>query len=216
MKKARSSSRDGAEKNSLFSNKVMKSGEAKLYAMPILEEDSRASLQSIEERQRLGYEEGFASGEKAGFNEGVEKATILIERLSTIIHEIIAFRDNFIEETEAQVVDLSIAIARKIISDEIATKPEIILSIVRNALKKIEHRGTVTIKINPALHELFNRSHASLVSIHDNIVFDSDEKIPLTGPLVIGQHEEVETDLDAMIANVVEQIKGKELGSDPA
>jgi len=198
----------------LFSKKILKNSEATLYAMPVLEEESRARLQSIEERQKLGYEEGFASGEKAGFMAGEEKASILIERLSNIIEEIIVFRDGFIKETEGQIVDLSIAIARKIISDEVTLNPEIIISIVRNALKKMQRKGTITIKINPALHELFTRHQASLLGIHNDIIFEANEKIPVTGALVIGQNEEVVTDLDSIVENVVEQIKGRENGDD--
>ena len=194
----------------MFNRKIMKNSEATLYTMPALEEESRASLQSIEERQRLGYEEGFASGEKAGFRAGEEQASILIDRLENIIEEITLFREGFIKETEAQIVDLSVAIARKIISDEVTVNPEIIISIVRNALKKMQRKGSITIRINPALHELFSRHHASLLGIHEDIIFDTNEKIPLTGALVIGQNEEVVTDLDSIVANVVEQIKGKE------
>jgi flagellar assembly protein FliH len=198
----------------LFNKKILKNSDAALYTMPTLEEDSRAGLQSIEERQRLGYEEGFASGEKAGFREGEEKASILIERLKNIIEEITAFRDGLIRETEGQVVDLSIAISRKIVSDEAALNPEILISIVRNALKKMQRKGTITIKINPALHELFSRNHDSLLGIHNDIIFDTNENVPVTGPLVIGQHEEIVADLDEMVANVVEEIKGKEHGND--
>ena len=198
----------------MFSKKILKNSEATLYTMPALEEESRAGLQSLEERQRLGYEEGFASGEKAGFRAGEQQASILIERLVNIIEEITLFRDDFIKETEGQIVDLSVAIARKIISDEITVNPEIIISIVRSALKKMQRKGTITIRINPALHELFVRHHASLLGIHDDIIFDTNEKIPLTGALVIGQNEEVVTDIDSIVANVVEQIKGKENGND--
>jgi flagellar assembly protein FliH len=214
MKKARLLLQEEAGRSLLFSKKILKNSEATLYTMPTLEDNGRASLQSIEERQRLGYEKGFASGEKAGFGEGEEKVSILIERLSNIIQEITEFRDGLIKETEGQVVDLSAAIARKIISDEVTINPEILLSIVTNALKKMQRKGTITIKINPALHELFSKNHASLLGIHEEIIFDTNEKIPVTGPLVIGQNEEVETDLDSMVANVVEQIKGKGNGDD--
>jgi flagellar assembly protein FliH len=197
----------------LFSRKILKNSEATLYTMPTLQEGGRAGFQSIEERQRLGYEEGFASGEKAGFRECEEKSSILIDRLSNIIQEITEFRDGLIKETESQIVDLSAAIARKIILDEIELNPEIMISIVRSALKKMQHKGSITIKINPALHEMFSRNHASLLGIHKDIIFDTNEKVPVTGPLVIGQNEEVETDLDSMVANVVEQIKGEGKGN---
>jgi len=192
----------------------MKGGEATLYTMPLLEDDGRSALQSIEERQRLGFEEGYASGEKAGLRAGEEKAALLIEQLSVILQEIGTFRDNLIKETESQVVDLAIAIARKIVFDEVTEKPDRVLSVVRNAIKKVQHKGTITVKINPALHELFTRNHASLLSIHNDIIFDASEKIPVTGPIIIGENEEVVADLDEMIANIVEEIKGKGIGDD--
>jgi flagellar assembly protein FliH len=216
MRKARLLSPEEAGRNLLFSKKILKNSDAALYTMPTLEEDSSTGLQSIEERQRLGYEEGFASGEKAGFREGEEQASILIERLKNIIEEITVFRDSLIRDTESQIVDLSIAVARKIVADEVALNPEIMISIVRNALKKMQRKGTITIKINPALHELFSRNHSSFLGIHDDIIFDTNEKIPVTGPLVIGPNEEVVTNLDEMVANVVEAIKGKENGNDRA
>jgi flagellar assembly protein FliH len=198
----------------LFNTKIIKDSEAQLYTMPALEQERMSTIEIIEEKQKLGYEEGFASGEKAGLSQGEQKASLIIERLTEIINEITDFRDGFVKDAEAQVVDLSIAIARKIINDEVKTRPEIIISIVKEALKKMQRRGTIIIKINPSLQELFSKNHSSLFDIHEDIVFDVSANVPVTGPLVVSQSEEVVTDIDSMIANVVEEIKGEEIGSD--
>jgi flagellar assembly protein FliH len=198
----------------LFNKKVIKDSAAQIYTMPALEAERIPYSQIIEEKQKLGYEEGFASGEKAGFAEGEQKAALIIDRLTEIINEITAFREGLVKEAEDQVVDLSIAIAMKIITEEVQTRPEILISIVNEALKKMQKRGTITIKINPALHELFKENHSSLLDIHEDIVFDVNENVPVTGPLVVSQTEEVVTDIHSMIANVVEEIKGEELGND--
>ncbi|MBI4681958.1 MAG: hypothetical protein HY757_02520 [Nitrospirae bacterium] len=182
-----------------------------LYHMPSLEDERSPKsndeiIQSIEEIQRKAYEEGFASGEKAGFKDGEQKAAILIERLENIIEEVAVFKENLVKELEAQVVNLAIAMARKIIIEEISMRPEVIVTVVREALKKLRRTGAITIKINPSLYDLFMKKKPELIDIHEDILFDVTSNVSLTGPLVISQTEEVVTDIDALIANIIEDI----------
>jgi flagellar biosynthesis/type III secretory pathway protein FliH len=195
----------------LFKGRILKKDDAALYRMPSLEGDigplSKEDIsQSTEELQRKAYEEGFASGERAGFSDGEQKAAILIERLGMIIEEIAIFKENMVKETEDQVVDLAVAVARKILIEEISERPEVIVTVVREALKKLQRMGTITIKINPSLYDLFMKKKSELIDIHEDIIFDVNANVSLTGPLVISETEEVVTDIDAMIANIIEDI----------
>jgi len=179
--------------------------------MPSLEDDSLPRrkediMKEIEDIQRRAYEEGFASGEKAGFADGEQKAAVLVERLETIIDEVAIFKENLVKEMEKQVVDFAVAMARKIIIDEINAHPEIIVAVVKEALKRLQRMGTITIKINPALYDLFMQNKPELIDIHEDIIFDVSSNVSLTGPLVISQTEEVVTDIEALIANVIQDI----------
>ena len=196
----------------MFDNRIMKQSDAALYRMPSLEEEmprDQVILEESENIQRQAYMEGFASGEKAGFAEGKQKASVLIERLEKIINEITAFKENLIVETEGQVVDLASAIAGKIIIEEINTKPEIIITMVKESLKKLQRSGAITIKINPALHELFMKKKSVLIDIHEDIIFDVNANVPVTGPLVISETEEVVTDIDSLLNNIMEEMKNR-------
>ncbi|MBI4848052.1 MAG: hypothetical protein HY808_05665 [Nitrospirae bacterium] len=180
--------------------------------MPVLEEDRRplsreSTMQRTEEIQRQAYEDGFASGEKAGYAAGEQKALVLIEGLEKIINEITEVKDTLAEALQQQAVDLAVAIARKIIIEEISTKPEIIITMVKEALKKLQRTGAITIKINPALHELFIKNKQELIDIHQDIVLEVISSVPVTGPLVISKTEEVVTDIDSLLAKVVEEMK---------
>jgi flagellar biosynthesis/type III secretory pathway protein FliH len=177
--------------------------------MPSLEEesDSKLILHKAEEIQRLAYEEGFSSGEKAGFTHGEQKALVLIDRLESIFEELVEFRENFVKNLESQVVDLAGAVAKKIIVEDISTKPEIIVTMVKEALLRLQRLGTITIKINPSLHEMFKKKRPELLDIHPDIVFDISSQVPVTAPLVISETEEVVTDIDALLANVMEEMK---------
>ena len=194
----------------MFDNRIMKQSDAALYRMPSLEEEmprNQGILQERENIQRQAYEEGFASGEKAGFAAGEQKAYVLVERLEKIINEITAFKENLIVEAEGQVVDLASAIAGKIIIEEINTKPGIIITMVKESLKKLQRLGAITIKINPALYDLFMKKKSELIDIHEDIIFDVNSNVPVTGPLVISETEEVVTDIDSLLNNIIEEMK---------
>ena len=192
---------------------IIKGSDAALFSMPLLDDDNavRSSddiLKEAEKIQRGAYEEGFASGEKAGFSEGEQKASILIDRLEKIISEVTVFKDELVKDVEAQVVNLSVSIARRIITDEINTRPEFIVSMVKEALKRLQRVGNIRIKINPALYDLFMKTKPELMEIHEDIAFDVDSNIPVTGPLVISLIEEVVTDIESMINNIEDGMKG--------
>lgn len=199
---------DAARRN-LSKDKILKNVDAVLFNMPSLEEESdrKLILHKAEEIQRLAYEEGFSSGEKAGFTHGEQKALVLLDRLESIFEELVEFRENFVKGLESQVVDLARAIARKIIIEEISTRPEIIIKMVKEALSRLQRMGTITIKINPSLHEMFKKKRPELLDIHPDIVFDINSQVPVTAPLVISEIEEVVTDIDALLANVMEEMK---------
>lgn len=193
----------------MYSNNVLKNSDAALFNMPSLEEDKRPGdiIQRAEEIQRQAYEEGFASGEKAGFAEGEQKAVLLIDKLEKIIRDILDFQENTAAELEPQVINLSTVIARKIISEEIKMKPEIILNMVQEALITLQRVGTITIKINPALKELISKKKSNLLDIHRNIIFDISSNVSVSGPLVTSETEEVVTDIESLIDNIVKEME---------
>ena len=199
----------------MFDSRIIKSSDAVPYSMPSLEDgrianDSNAILKNAEDIQRRAYEEGFASGEKAGFSEGEQKCSVLIERIERIISELTSFKSDFVADVEKQVVDLSVAIASRIIIEEINMRPEIIVTMVKESLKRLERVGNIRIKINPTLYDLFMKMKPELLEVHEDITFDVDSNIPVAGPLVISEIEEVVTDIDSLIENIVNEMMGKE------
>jgi len=196
----------------LSNRRILKQCDAVLFNMPDLDEERCAGnlVNKVEEIQRQAYEEGFSSGERSGFEAGELKALVLVGRLEKIIEEIAEVKEKLVRNLEPQVVRLAIAIARKIIVEELNTRPEVIVTMVSEALKKLQRTGTITIKLNPALHELFTGNRQQLTDIHPDIVFDVNSNVPVTGPLVISDMEEVVTDVESLLSNVVAEMKAED------
>ncbi|NOZ25424.1 MAG: hypothetical protein GXO94_04965 [Nitrospirae bacterium] len=186
------------------------------FGMPSLEHADDAPEKNFKQDtaaiERAAYEKGFSAGEQAGYAVGEKKALMLVEKLEAILTELTGLRRKILEELQPQVFDLSVGIAKKILRDEISQNPDVIIGLIKTAMEKIERRGTITIRINPALKELISKHKPELLAIHPDIRFDTDPTIPQAGPLVIGPEEEVITDIESQMTNLIEDL-GEAIGN---
>jgi len=198
--------------------KILRDQSITEFGMPSLEHEPRGSTQGRDFNQdvaaieRSAYEKGFSAGEQAGYAVGEKKALMLVERLETILSELKELKKRVLTGLQPQVFDLSVAMARKILRDEIRQNPEVTINLIKAAMEKMERTGTITIKINPALRELISKHKPGLLAIHPEIRFDTDPSIPLAGPLVVGPEEEVITDVESQLTNLLEDL-GEGLGN---
>jgi len=199
----------------LSNAKILKGRDSVLYGMPKLESKAHridrgvtSSRQSAEEMERDAYEKGFAAGEKAGLEMGAQKAELLLSRIERMIREIEEFKVQILSEVEPQLLELSCDIARKIVIEELNTKPELIVGMVKEAMRKLERTGPITIKMNPAVQELFKRLKPQLLEIHPDVIFDIDPSLVPNAQIVIGASEEIVTDLDSQLGNIMEDMGG--------
>lgn len=167
-----------------------------------------SSRQSLDEMERDAYEKGFAAGEKAGLEMGAQKAELLLSRIERMIREIEDYRTRIVEEIEPQLMELTSEIAKKVILEELSIKPEMMANIVKEAMRKLERIGPITIKMNPAAYELFKRLKPQLLEIHSDVVFDIDPSLLPNAQVVIGASEEIVTDIDSQLSNILEDIGG--------
>ncbi len=201
--------------------KVLRDQSITEFGMPSLEHKhpggtaERNFNQDIAVIERTAYENGFSAGEQAGYVVGEEKALMLLERLETILTEMKDLKKKVLTEVQPQVLALSVAMARKILRDEIRQNPETIINLIKAAMGKMEKTGTITIKVNPALKELISNHKPELLAIHPEIRFDTDPSIPPAGPLVVGPEEEVITDFGSQLTNLLEDL-GEEIGNNNA
>lgn len=186
--------------------------EVVLFSMPQLHArggDAAADLasgQRVEDIEREAYERGFQAGEKDGFSMGEQKASVLIGKIEAILKELVVLREKEIRELEPRIIELSAGIARKILIREVTLDPDAIIQIAKEAMMKLERSGQITIKIPPSLHDLFVKHKSGLLNIHPDIVFDIDPSVPPYGSVIMGPLEDVHTDPDEQIRNIIKDM----------
>jgi flagellar assembly protein FliH len=113
------------------------------------EEVERAVQAQIGQAQRNAFEEG----KKTGRTEAMTEIQAANDRLSQTLRDLVNMKRRVRSEAEADIVKLSLAVARRILYRELAVDPESIQGIVHAALQKLQNRQITTIRMSPASSE---------------------------------------------------------------
>lgn len=93
-------------------------------------------------------ENGFAAGHEEGFAKGNEEVERLIERMHKILESVMQRREDILDETEQQIVELVVLMTRKVVKVISDNQKSVINNNVLAALKKVKGRGSVTLRVN--------------------------------------------------------------------
>ncbi len=98
---------------------------------------------------RQGQEDGLKEAETQ-FNQQLEQRVSEIEEtLAATLSRVDAERRKVLVSSEAQVTNLAMAVARKIIATEIEENADIVVKVVRKALALLSDREHLTIRVSP-------------------------------------------------------------------
>jgi flagellar assembly protein FliH len=106
--------------------------------------------QQTEQRVREAHAAGLREGEAAGRAKGLAEVQPVIERLARSIEEIGGLRGRFRAEAEADLVQLSLAIARRVLRREIAIDPEALHGLILGALAKLAGQEIARVRVHPS------------------------------------------------------------------
>lgn len=99
--------------------------------------------------ERDAFAQGFAQGERAGLEAGQRRADALLSRLEQTITELAHLKGTLSRQVERQAVELSIAVARRIVHRELALDPELMAALVRVAIDRLGGDEPITIRLHP-------------------------------------------------------------------
>lgn len=163
--------------------------------------------------ERQAYERGFKSGEKAGFELGRKKAEVLFQGLDGVLGEISTFRDSLYKSCEKEIVELVLAIARKVIQREIEDRRDSVVDCVKASLKRVVASSSVVIKINTKDIEVINQYKEELTRFSDGIrelSIEGDDRISRGGCVIETNYGEVDATITGLLVEIEERLKSAE------
>jgi len=112
--------------------------------------------QQCEQRVQEAHAAGLRDGEAAGRQRASSELQPVINRLTRSIEEIGSLRGRLRAEAEGDLIQLSLAIARRVLRRELAIDPEALHGLILGALEKLQGQEVSRVRVHPG--------HAALVT----------------------------------------------------
>jgi flagellar assembly protein FliH len=114
--------------------------------------------EQIEGRTRQARQEGHREGEAAGRAQAAAAMQPVLERAARSIEEIARLRPQLMREAAAELVELSLGIARRILHREISVDSGALEGLVGGALEKLASQEIGRIRVHPELEPGIRRA----------------------------------------------------------
>jgi flagellar assembly protein FliH len=167
-----------------------------------------------QELRETASKDGFAAGHETGYQSGTDEVNRLIERTHRILEAVMTRREQILNETEQQVVELVLLMTRKVIKILSENQKSVVMANVLQALRKVKGRGDVTVRVNLADVKLTSEHIQDFIHQVENvknITILEDSTVEKGGCIV-------ETDfgaIDARISSQLSELESKILEISP-
>jgi len=114
--------------------------------------DAERKVRDAEDRvtsiETTAQKEGFEAGRVDGWEEGNAESKRLAEQLHRIINATIEKRNEIIDESETQLINLVLQISKKVVKVISENQKNVVINNCIQALRKLKSRGDVVIRVN--------------------------------------------------------------------
>ena len=181
-----------------------------------MEADSRAAFEA---ERKDAEEQGRNAGRDAGYEEGRAEVERLIQRTQIVLERAQNKRSEILEETEQEIINLVLLIARKVIKVISENQKNVVISNVIQALRKVKGRGNIVIRVNLAdlkLSTEHTKDFISLVEGAKSLQIVEDSSVDEGGCIIETDFGEIDARISSQLAELeakileVSPIKSKE------
>ncbi len=169
---------------------------------------SAASPSDPASLEREAFTKGYAQGERAGAEASASRAEATLRRLAQTLDDLQALRADLIRRTEREVVELSLAIARKVLQRELSLDRDLLLAMARVALDRLADIATASIRLHPDDYAgvMLGRG-PSAVSTH-GVAIVADAAVRRGGCVVHSEFGSVDIGVETQIEELTQALFG--------
>lgn len=174
------------------------------------EEILQRAREEAEQLREQARQEGRARGQEEASREMEGRLGAAIEAFRKAGDEVLHLRRQLVERQEKEMVELALAIARKVIHREITQDPETTQSIVKAILQETVDREEILVRLNPEDHEAALKCRAELMASADGIrklSIERDPNVPRGGVLVESRSGEMDGRIEQQLEEVEQGLR---------
>ncbi len=179
---------------------------AKEQAEMIIQDAKSQANEVLESARSKGEEDGW----EEGFSRGEEEVNRLITRLNRILSSTIQKRNEVVEEAEAQIIDIIVAVARKVVKTITETHKNIVVEQIKQALSKLKGRAEITIRINVEdlmMTTKHKKDFIQMVEGIENVKILEDNSVDKGGCIINTDFGSIDARISSQLSELEQKIK---------
>jgi flagellar assembly protein FliH len=163
---------------------------------------TRVDVSLIEQE---AYEEGFVQGEKDGFELGEKKADKVIGNIERLFDEISSLKQEILNQHEKEILDLTFAIAKKIVHHLTKVDESGVKEAVFNALNLAIEKSKIILNVNPEDYDYIEKLRPELFKEYKNlksITVTSDPSVTRGGCYLKTPHGDIDAGIETQLEKI--------------
>jgi flagellar assembly protein FliH len=163
----------------------------------------------VDEVTKEAYKKGFDQGREEGFKEGKAEVDRLVHRLHLILDRAMDKRGQILEQTETQVIELVLLIARKVVKTISENQKNVVISNIGQALRKLKTRSDVIIRVNLADLQLATEHTKDFIELAENaknLAVVEDTAVDRGGCIIETDFGEIDARISSQLHELEEKI----------
>lgn len=172
--------------------------------------DVEAEIEKIrkEEKQRIkiaekdAYDSGFSKGLREGIDREKRELSFAAESAEKMIGELKMLKEELMKSSEKEIIGLAFLMAEKVIHKEVSADREVILSVLRDAIRDMRDKDGVRIRLNPEDYRYITEAKPDFLANLGDILIEKDEKIGRGGAVIETHLGAVDARLDQQLNNI--------------
>lgn len=167
---------------------------------------AREEAKTVEKEAR---DKGYEDGHEEGFAAGKDEVARLVDRLHVVLSKAIEKRNAIIEESETQLINLVLLVARKVVKVISENQKNVVINNVVQALRRLKSRGDVAVRVNLADLELTTdhvKEFMRMVENVNSVTVLEDSTVERGGCVIETDFGEIDARISSQMQEIEEKI----------
>ena len=168
-----------------------------------------SAASKVETAEREASKQGRVEGREEGYKEGVAEAERLVGRLHIILDRAMDKRAEILAETETQVVELVLLVAKKVVKVISENQKSVVVQNIQQALRKLKTKSDVIVRVNLADLQLSTEHVKDFVQMTENakrIQIVEDSTVDRGGCVIETDFGEIDARIASQLSELEEKI----------
>ena len=157
------------------------------------------------------FAKGFAQGQQAAAAAAQQDTAALAKKLAATLDDLMRVRNEMIRHTEKQMVQLALAVARRVVHREVSIDPNVLVTMMRVALERVSDSARVTVRLHPADHQSVAAALAE-AGTSDQVTVTADARLARGACRIESDYGDIEAGVDAQIQEIARALLGESKG----